>query len=78
VEVYSVNRHNRNDISEVEKSIQSIQVYLKESGLETAPNKCELCIFYYKKKGQMMENSKSQRKGFFGQIDYIFGSAVKI
>jgi hypothetical protein len=30
-------------------SIQSIQVYLKESGLETAPNKCQLCIFAKKK-----------------------------
>jgi hypothetical protein len=26
-------------------SIQNIQVYLKESGLEMAPNKCKLCIF---------------------------------
>jgi hypothetical protein len=29
----------------VEKIIRSIQVYLKESGWEIAPNKCQLCIF---------------------------------
>jgi hypothetical protein len=29
----------------VENSIESIQVYLKERGLEIAPNKCEYCIF---------------------------------
>lgn len=29
----------------MERSIESIQVYLKVRGLETAPNKCKLCIF---------------------------------
>jgi hypothetical protein len=45
VAVYSVARLSCIGVSEVEKSIQSIQVYLKESGLEIAPNKCQLCIF---------------------------------
>jgi hypothetical protein len=45
VAVYSVNRHSRIGVSEVEESIQSIQVYLKESGWEIAPNKCQLRIF---------------------------------
>jgi hypothetical protein len=37
VEVYSVNRYSRIGVSEVEKSIQIIEVYLKESGLEIEP-----------------------------------------
>jgi retron-type reverse transcriptase len=47
VAVYSVNRHSRFGVTEVEKykSIKSIEIYLKESGLETTPKKCQLCIF---------------------------------
>jgi hypothetical protein len=45
VAVYSVARHSSIGVSEVEKSIQSIHVYLKESGSEITPNKCQLCIF---------------------------------
>jgi hypothetical protein len=45
VAVYSVARHSSIGVWEVEKSIQIIEVYLKESGLEIAPNKCQLCIF---------------------------------
>jgi hypothetical protein len=44
VAVYSVNRHSRIDVPEVENSIQIIDIYLKESGLEIAPKKCQLCI----------------------------------
>jgi hypothetical protein len=43
------NRHNRNGISEVEKIIQSIEIYLKESGLEIAPKKI-YCVFFIKKR----------------------------
>jgi hypothetical protein len=32
-------------VSEIEKSIWSIHVYLKDGGLEIAPNKCQLHIF---------------------------------
>jgi hypothetical protein len=32
-------------------STQSIQVNLKESGLEMAPNRCSVCIFDKKKGG---------------------------
>jgi hypothetical protein len=42
VAVYSFNRYSRIG---VEKSIQSIELYLKESGLEIEPKKCQLCIF---------------------------------
>jgi hypothetical protein len=42
---YSVNRHSRIGLSEVEKSIQNIEVYLNESGLEIAPKKRQLRIF---------------------------------
>jgi hypothetical protein len=45
VVVYSVKRRNRFGVSEVEKNIESIEVYLKQSGLEIAPKKCQLCIF---------------------------------
>jgi hypothetical protein len=45
----AVSRHSSIGVSEVEKSIQIIQVYLKESVLETAPNKCQLCIFDMKR-----------------------------
>jgi hypothetical protein len=45
VAVYSVTRYSSNGVWEVEKSIQSIEVYLKESGMEIAQKKCELCIF---------------------------------
>jgi hypothetical protein len=45
VAVYSAARHSSIGVSEVEKRIQSIEVYLKESGLEIAPNKSQLCIF---------------------------------
>jgi hypothetical protein len=43
--VYSVNRYSRIGISEVEKSIQSIELYLKENNLEIEPKKCQLYIF---------------------------------
>jgi hypothetical protein len=42
--VYLVNRNRKIGVSVVEKSIQSIQVYLNENCLEIAPNKCQLCI----------------------------------
>jgi hypothetical protein len=45
VAVYSVTRYSSNGLSEEEKSIQIIQDYLKESGSEITPNKCQLCIF---------------------------------
>ncbi|PNF30200.1 hypothetical protein B7P43_G08428 [Cryptotermes secundus] len=45
VAIYSVHRCSRIGVAEVEKSIQSIELYLKESGLEIAPKKCQLCIF---------------------------------
>jgi hypothetical protein len=45
VAVYSVNRHSRISVSEVEKSIQCIQFYIEESGWEIALNKCQLYIF---------------------------------
>jgi hypothetical protein len=53
VAVYSIARHSSIGVAEVEKSIQSTEIYLKESGLEIAPNKCQLCIF--DKKGKPME-----------------------
>jgi predicted Zn-ribbon and HTH transcriptional regulator len=50
VTVYSVNRNNTIGMSEVEKHLQNIEIYLEESGLEMEPNKCQLCIFDNKKK----------------------------
>jgi hypothetical protein len=65
VAVYLANRNSRIGVSEVDKSIQSIEVYLKESGLETAPKKCQLCIFNKKRGGggQPVESGKSWYKG---------------
>jgi hypothetical protein len=39
VAIYSINWHNKIGVSEVEKGVQWIQVYLKKSGLGIAPNK---------------------------------------
>jgi hypothetical protein len=43
VKVYSVNRCSRISVSE--KNIRNVEVYLKESGLEIAPKKCQLSVF---------------------------------
>jgi hypothetical protein len=51
VAVYSGNSHSRIGVSEAGESIQNIQVYLKESGLEITPNKFQFCIFGKKKGG---------------------------
>jgi hypothetical protein len=48
VTLYSVNRQQNWRIGSG-KEYRSIPVYLKESGLEIAPNKCQLCIFDNKK-----------------------------
>jgi hypothetical protein len=40
VAVYSVNRHSRIGVSEVEKSVRSTEVYLKKCSSETAPKNC--------------------------------------
>jgi hypothetical protein len=58
---YSVSRHSRIGVSEVELCIQIIGNYLKESGLEIAPKECH-CVFSIKY-GQRMENVKSWYKG---------------
>jgi hypothetical protein len=44
VAVYSVNRHSRTGVLEVEKNIRSMQVYLEESGSEIAPKNVN-CVF---------------------------------
>jgi hypothetical protein len=49
--VHSVMRRSRIGVSEVGKSIQYIQVYLKESGLEIEPNKFQFPLFSVKKRG---------------------------
>jgi hypothetical protein len=52
------------------KSIQNIEVYLQESGLEIAPNKCQLCIFDKKRDSQWtVGNHGTKGKGFFIQIN---------
>jgi hypothetical protein len=53
----------------VEKSIQSIEVYLKESGLEIAPMKCQLCIFDKKGRANGEWEITIQGGAFFGQIN---------
>jgi hypothetical protein len=70
VAVYSVNRYSRIGASELEKSIQSIEVYLKESGLEIATKKCQLYIFDKKRNSQWrVGNHGARGKGFFCQIN---------
>jgi hypothetical protein len=65
---FSVNRYSRIGLSEVKKSIQNIEVSLKESGLEIAPMKYQLCIFDKKKirnSQWRVGNHGTGKKGFF-------------
>jgi hypothetical protein len=77
--VYSVKRHSRIAASEVEESVQNIEVCLKESGLEKAPNKCQWCIFDKKRESRWRvgDHCTKKKKRFFCQINYIFRFALK-
>jgi hypothetical protein len=55
VAVYSVARHRSIGVSEVEKIIQIIEIYLKESVLEIVPNNCVFSV----KMRQLKESEKS-------------------
>jgi hypothetical protein len=52
------------------KDIQSIQDYLKESGLEIPSNKYQLCIFDRERNSRWrVGNHDTKGKGFFDQIN---------
>jgi hypothetical protein len=77
VAVYSVNRQQNWRIGSG-KSIENIEVYLKESGFEIAPKKYQFAFF--DKRGQPVESGKSRYKGkrYLGQNKYIFSSALEV
>jgi hypothetical protein len=58
VAIYSVNRYSRICVSEVEMSIQNMELYLKESGLEIEPKQKKANCVSSIKEGQLMESRR--------------------